>query len=119
MSNVQIAGHYPGFVNGTILTNGTLSEEIPIMDFEMVGLHVGSGWVNGTIGFQVADKSDADGGTYVDLLASNGAAVAVGPVSGGFAISGDVLKPLAPYHYVKVKSSIAQDGAVIRIVLKA
>lgn len=119
MPNVNVSGHTPHIVNGTIVTNGTLSNEIPLLDCEMIGLHVDTGWVNGTISFQVAQKSDADGGTYVDLLGSDGASVSIGPVSGGFAISGTVLDPLKPYHYVKVKSSIAQNGAAIRIIMKA
>jgi hypothetical protein len=119
MPNVHIAGHTPSIIDGTINTNGTLSQEIPISDHEMIGVHVSSGWVNGTITFQVSHLPDADGGTYVDLLGSDGSAVSVGPVSGGFAISGTVLEPLKPYHYVKVKSSIAQDGAAIHIITKA
>ena len=121
MSNVNVSGHTPGIIDGTIHYNGTLSQEIPLSDHEMIGLHVPSGWVNGTLSFQVSNTSDDSsvGGAYVDLLGSDGAAISAGPVSDGFAISGIVLEPLKPYHYVKVKSSIAQTGAVIHIITKA
>jgi hypothetical protein len=121
MSNANISGHTPGVIDGTINYNGTLSQEIPLSDCEMIGMHVPSGWTNGTLSFQVSSSSDnsAAGGAYVDLLGSDGAVISVGPVSGGFAISGTVLEPLKPYHYVKVKSSIAQSGASIRIITKA
>jgi hypothetical protein len=121
MSNVNVSGHTAVRADGTINYNGTLSEEIALFDCEMIGLHVTSGWVNGTITFQVSNTSDQDteGGHYVDLLGSDGAAVSVGPVESGFAISATVLEPLKPYHYVKVKSSIEQDGAVIHLIMKA
>ena len=121
MSNVNVSGHTPSVIDGTIHYNGTLSQEIILFDCEMIGLHVPAGWGNGTVTFQVSNSSDNSnvGGAYVNLLGSDGAAISAGPVSGGFAISGIVLEPLKPYHYVKVKSSIAQNGAVIHVITKA
>ena len=98
-------------LRGTILASGTLSAEIDLFDHVAVGL-IYSGATNGTISFQVSHKPDAEGGTYVDLLGSNGVAVAVGPTAASGAVSGAVLEPLAPYRFVKVKLSIAQAGGV-------
>lgn len=66
---------------------------------------------NGTpaLTFQVCATED---GTFVDLLDKDGSTNAV-EISGGaaaFGVSADDLSPLAPYRFVKVKSSVAQSA---------
>ena len=119
MSNVSIREFNNNLLRGTILAGGTLSGEIDLMGFTKIGL-LYSGATNGTLGFQVAVKPDADGGTYYDLLGSNGVALAFGPSGASGAVSGVVLEPLQPYRYIKVKSSIAQaTGVQLLLPVKA
>jgi|SRR5690606_17636119 len=99
------------FYQGTIPANGTLSQEIDIAGADVTGL-IYSGATNGTITFQVSHKPDADGGTYRDLNASNGAAVAYGASGASGAVDSSVLAALRGYRFVKIKMSITQAGAV-------
>lgn len=109
--NVGITHHNPNVLTGTIPINGTLTHEIDLMGFTTIGLWY-TGATNGTLSFQVAEKPDIQGGTFVDLLAANGAAVTFGPSGAAGAVSGLVMEALAPYRYVKIKTSIAQATAV-------
>lgn len=96
---------------GTIPANGTLSQEIDIAGGNIYGL-IYSGATNGTLSFQVSHAPDANGGVYVDVNASNGAAVTYGATGASGAITGTVLEAIRPYRYVKIKMSIAQAGVV-------
>lgn len=113
MGNVQLSARYQGNYIGTILAGGTLSAEIDLTSFPKIGA-IYHGMVNCTLTVQVSHIADADGGTYVDLLGSNGAALVLcGPTGANGAISGVVLEPLAPYRFCKIKSSVTQTGGVV------
>jgi hypothetical protein len=120
MSNVTLRDRAHGFFQGTILAGGTLTNELDFNGYTKLGV-IYSGATNGTLTAQVSHKADADGGTYVDLLGSNGVAVTFcGPTGTSGALSGTVLEPLAPYRYVKFKMSIAQaTGVQLFLPIKA
>lgn len=104
----------PNQVYTSFTNNGTLTGEIDLVGYSIVGLKVAGGsFANGTLGFMVSDKPDEKSGVYVDLKNADGSNVAIGAVSGQFAVSGEALKPLAPYRYVRVKSSVNQASSVI------
>lgn len=105
-------------IYGTILPGGTLSNEIDSAGYSLPGL-IYRGLTNGTLSFMVSDKDDAHGGVYVDLLASNGAAVTFGPTGTDGAVSHLVLEVLRPYRYFRVKTSIADaTGALLAFPMK-
>lgn len=105
---------------GTILPNGTLTSEIDMREFSIQGAIATTSMTNGTLTFQVSPSSDADGGTYVDVKASDGTTVSLGPLSGTYALKGTDLEFLAPYHYVKIKTSVAQaTGLQFKLPVKA
>lgn len=97
---------------GTILPTATLSSELDLAGASAVGLIVTTSMTLGTLGFMVSDKPDAQSGVYRDLKGSDGANVAVGPVSGTFAVSGAVLAALKGYRYVRIKTSSAQASGL-------
>lgn len=113
MHATEISGHRPNILTGTIPASGTLSQEIDLREYTTFGLICESTtFVNGTLTFQAASKPEAEGGHYFPVLASNGVAAAVGPVSGRFVVSSAVLDILKPYRYIKIASSIAQSSEV-------
>lgn len=109
--NVSVSEHQSNVYRGTIPANGTLSQEFDLYGIREIGA-IYSGTTNGTLSFQVAADRDADGGTYVDLLASNGTPVTFGPTGTSGAISGTVLEALRPYRFVKIKMGNTQAGVV-------
>ena len=111
MGNVYISELTPNMFTGTIPANGTLSQEFDLGSYSQFGL-LYSGATNGTMSFQVAEKRDADGGTYRDLNLAAGTPVIAGPSGTSGAVSSVVLQALAGFRFVKVKMSIAQSGIV-------
>ena len=112
-------------VNGTILAAGTLTSEMNIQGYSLLGMIATTDSVNGTLGFQVSDKPtiptspDQTPGVYRTLYTNLGVPVAVTAPSGTFAISSDALTPLKGYQYVKVLSNPAQtNGLAITLILK-
>lgn len=109
---MQISGSEPLFFTGTILAGGTLTSEIDMADASMVGVIATTVPANGTLTFQVASKSDSNGGTYVDLYADDGTRVSVTAPAATFAVSQLVLAPLIGYRYIKIKSSVTQTNGL-------
>lgn len=105
-------------IYGTMLATGTLSSEFNLQGYSLLGLITATNSVLGTLGFQVSDKSDANGGTYRTLVGSNGAPVAIGPVTGQFGLSSEALLPLKGYQYVKVSSTAQTTGLSLVLILK-
>lgn len=115
MPNVYIAGHYTNQYDGTIQAGGTISQELDMPNETHYGFY-GVFSVPGTLNFEVRPDATFDKATLVD---GSGDPIAV-TVSGTTAISGEVLKPLAPYRYVTVEVTPAQtDGALFRFITKA
>jgi hypothetical protein len=104
---------------GTINAAGTLSSEFNIQGYPLLGLIALSNSVNGTLGFMVSDKPDAQGGVYRVLYNNAGAAIAITAPSGQFAISSEYLLPLAGYQYVRVSSSAQTTGLSLTLTLKS
>lgn len=118
--NIHVSGHYQNQFDGTININGTTSlYEVDLANEAMLGLY-GVFSTPGTLNFLV--RPGAEGGVQfpkATLKDGSNAAIAV-TVSGTTAISGEVLKPLAPYRYVTVVISNAQaSGAYFRFITKA
>ena len=111
-------------VNGTILAGGTLTSEMNIQGYTLIGLMATTSSVNGTLGFQVSDKPtvpvspDQTPGVYRTLYTNLGVPVSVTAPSGAFAISSDALTPLKGYQYVKVSSTAQTTGLAITLILK-
>lgn len=112
----------PNQVNAAFTNNGTLTNEIDLVGYSIVGLIVTGSMTNGTLGFMVSDLPDVpnrpggQAGVYRDLKNADGSNVTIGAVSGQFAVSGEALKPLAPYRYVRIKSSVAQPSTVTLVL---
>lgn len=125
--NVMIDGHYPSYAIGTIPAAGTLSQELDLSSWSMVGLiatnidgEAGTGFVTGTLGFYVSPYSQNDDRftDYVPVKDTSNAAVAM-TVSGRQALKGTDLEFLAPYRYVKLSMSTAQtNGVKLMFILK-
>lgn len=111
--------------HGTIAAGGTLSSEIEISDYSALTLMSDANLALGTLSFQVAPYSDNDipadlaglgvdtTPLYRDLLGSNGAALAIGPVSGAIAIQSSVISQyLGGHRFVKIKMTPAQASGV-------
>lgn len=119
MSNVSISQRATNSYHGTILPGGTLSSEIDLHGVTKFGLIAIDNFVSGTLAFKVSDKSDADGGIYVDLLKVDASRVTTSAVANKFAISSDVLTPLAAYRYVRLETGAAQtNGTAFKLVTK-
>lgn len=114
MTNVMITGSNYNVLQGTMPDNGTLTHEIDLAEYTLTGLICQTpGWLAGTLTFQVSDIPDAEGGVFTDLYRDN-AVVAEAVPAGRFAVASDVLvRALAGYRYVKVKSSVSQTGGPI------
>lgn len=106
-------------IYGTILPAGTLSSEFNVQGYSLYGLQFLSNSVNGTLGFMVSDKSDANGGVYRTLYGSTGAAVAITVNSGQSAISSDALTPLKGYQFIRVSSTAQTNGVQLMLSLKS
>lgn len=105
-------------VLGTILATGTLSSQFDTQGYNLFGLITRTNSILGTLGFMVSDKSDEDSGVYRALVGSNGAAVAIGPVTGQFAISSDVLSVLRGYRFIRVSSTAQTTGLALTLTMK-
>lgn len=109
MTASMLVGHATNAFHGTINAAGTLTNEIDVGEYAVLGLVATTTMTPGTLTFQVATAS---GGTYYELKDSSGTAISIGPVSGVFAIESGILTKLAPYRYVKIKTSIAQPSGL-------
>lgn len=117
MANVGIATSATNRLNGTVLTGGTITPAFQLSGHSLVGLIFDGTMVAGTLTFQVSDMLS---GTYYDLKDDGGSNIAVGPVSGSFAVSSVTLAPLVAYDYVKIKFSSAQtNGGNVILITKA
>lgn len=105
---------------GTVVAGGTLSNEINLADFgQSAGLITLTSATSAAVTFMVSDKPDSDSGVYVDLKDAAGN-YSLGTQAGLFAVSGELLKPLAPYRFVRVKFGSAQTtGLRFTFVTKA
>lgn len=104
---------------GTILAAGTLSSEFNIAGYGILGLQATTSSVNGTLGFMVSNKGDADGGVYRPLYNNLGVAISATAPSGQFAISGDALAALRPYQFIRVSSTAQTNGLALILTVKA
>ena len=126
MANVTIRDNAVGQIVGTVFTSGTvaalangtvLGNGFDFSGHSLVGLAFQGTMVAGTMTFQVAID---DSGPYMDLKDSAGANVAIGPVSGQFAVSAVALAPLLAYNHVRVVFSSAQtNGGIVTFITKA
>lgn len=114
MGNHTIIGHNTNTLTGTIPASGTLTHEIDLMEYSIIGLLCPAGFSPGTLSFQASPTSDFSdtGGQYVDIKSVAGSNVQIGGVSGGFALRADDLSFLSAYRYVKIKSSVSQGSVV-------
>lgn len=114
-------GQTPSYnqAQGTILAGGTLSSEINLLGYTYFGLQTLGSSVNGTLGFMVSNKSDADGGVYRTLYNNLGVPVAVTAPSGQFSVSGDALTALKGYQFIRVSSTAQTNGLALVLTMKA
>lgn len=113
--NAFIAGHRENQYHGTINMGGTIANEIQLGNEVHMGLY-GVFSVPGTLTFEVRPDTSFDKATLKD---GSNAAISV-TVNSTTAISGEVLKPLAPFNYVTVSVTPAQSGgAFFKFITKA
>lgn len=103
---------------GTILAGGTLSSEFNLQGYSVSGILALSNSVNGTLGFMVSNKGDAQSGVYRTVYDSNGAAVALTINSGQGAVDTDALKTIRGYQYLRVSSTAQTNGLSLMLVLE-
>jgi hypothetical protein len=106
-------------VYGTILAGGTLSSEFALQGYSISGVMALSNSVNGTLGFMVSNKGDAQGGVYRPVYGSNGTAVALTINSGQGAVDTDALKTIRGYQYVRVSSTAQTNGLALMLTLES
>jgi hypothetical protein len=106
-------------IYGTILAAGTLSSEFALQGYSVSGVLALSNSVNGTLGFMVSNKGDAQGGVYRPVYGANGAAVAITINSGQGAVDTDALKTIRGYQYVRVSSTAQTNGLSLMLVLES
>jgi hypothetical protein len=106
-------------IYGTILAGGTLSSEFALQGYSISGVMALSNSVNGTLGFMVSNKGDAQGGVYRPVYSSNGTAVELTINSGQGAVDTDALKTIRGYQYVRVSSSAQTNGLALMLVLES
>lgn len=106
-------------IYGTILAGGTLSSEFALQGYSVAGVMALSNSINGTLGFMVSNKSDAQGAVYRPVYGSNGAAVALTINSGQGAVATDALNAIRGYQYVRVSSSAQTNGLSLMLTLES
>lgn len=106
-------------IYGTILAGGTLSSEFALQGYSVAGVMALDSSVNGTLGFRVSNKSDAQGGVYRPVYGSNGAAVALTINSGQGAVDTDALKTIRGYQYIRISSSAQTNGLSLMLTLES
>lgn len=117
--NVSVGQHNWNTLQGTINAGGTLTGEIDLQGYTHIGLMTATNMTAGTLSFEVANQSLASGGVYASLKDGSGVDVQI-PGSDVFALSGEVMKVLAPYRYVRIKTSSAQtSGLLLKLPVKA
>lgn len=108
---MQLAEARTNLFQGTINAGGTLTNEIRLDGFSVIGLISDANLVNGTITFQVSAYSDNDSShssNYVDLKDDTGTTVSVGPTGTQIAVGTDkIVQALSAFRYVKIKTSVA------------
>lgn len=117
--NVQITGYNPSLVRGTIGANGTASEIFDLAGYTLLGL-IGDNISAGTMNFEVAaDPMYAPPGTPFGTLGAMGtlrllrnwdaSVYASGSLpAGNIALTGDAIRVLAPYRFVRIVMSATQ-----------
>jgi hypothetical protein len=117
MANVSIAEHHYTAYVGTINSGAQTTQELDLQGFTVHGLIIETGYVTGSLVFQVGHNT----GTLVPLVGSDGNRVATSSItSSAFAVSSEVLKPLAAYRFVQIETSAAQtNGLRIIVPVKA
>lgn len=105
--NVALSQHFSNQINGTIPDNGTLSQGFDLQGHAVIGLWAQLG-VASTLTFEATYAPTGDYGAVVD---ETGAAVAIASIgTDPVVISADVMRTLAPYRYVRIKTADAQSG---------
>lgn len=119
MSNVMLAGRNYNLLRGTILAGGTLSAEIDLMEFSLIGVIANTNMVNSTLTAYVSAYSDLDSvnaANWVAVKDNSGNALTWGPLANMFALSSEKLAFLAPYRYIKIGSAVAQTNGVLLLL---
>lgn len=103
--------------SGTILPGGTVAEAIDLEGYESIGLVITTPMTTGSIVFEIATSQ---GGPWIPLIDDTGNQVATSSLTGVFALSGEgVIRRLAPYRYVRLRTSTAQtSGLAFSVVVK-
>lgn len=104
-------------VQTTIPANGTITGIVDLMGYGVVGLIAETAFSVGTLYFDVAATA---AGEFHQLRRDDGTLVATGALSGTFALGADgVLKHLAAYRYVRIRTDAAQaSGVTFRLPLR-
>lgn len=120
MTNVMIQGYNSSIVQGTVGTNGTLSEEFNLENYTIFGL-LADNASNGTLNFLVANQSLSTGtNSYRLLRDSAGAAVAYTLPAGNTAFKESDIAVIKPYRFVRLLTSIGQASTpTFTFVVKA
>lgn len=109
---MQLAGRQVSYLPGTILPNGTISNEIDISEYALIGLKTITSMTSGTLQFFVSEKPEAQGGAFGPVRALSGGVKESGSLSGIFALDASDLSFLAPYRYLRVVTSVAQASGL-------
>jgi hypothetical protein len=120
MAGIEINGSVPDLVQGTIGTNGTLSEEADLTGYTFAGLEIDNA-TNGTLTFWVSHQKLSLGNTYRPVYNSDGTQYSLTLPTGNVAFSAStIVNVIAPYRYVRLVTSVAQSSApTFRWVVKA
>lgn len=126
MSNVTITGSNFSLVQGTIGTNGTLSEQFNLAGYNSIGLLLDAApngtLNNGTLNFLVSYQPYQPGtlaDAYRLLRDSSGAAVAYTiPAVNATAYKEIDIRVIAPYTYVRLLSTVTQAAVTATFVVK-
>lgn len=120
IGDVDIA-RQTGTATATIGAAASLSDEVDLAGFPLVGVIMPAAWTAANLTFQVASAS---GGTFVDLYDDAGNEVEVNAAASRGLAGGQWLEKLAPWRFVKVRSGttgtpVAQGAErVITLALK-
>lgn len=117
MPNFALTGHAPNSLHGTITAGGTLTSQIDLMEYSLIGLMTTTSMTAGTLTFYT---TATDNGQLVAIKDSSGTNVSIGPVSGLYALKATDLAFLAPYRYVRISIDRAQaSGLEFTLPVKA
>lgn len=108
----QLSGRQISYIEGTVLAGGTLSNELNLSEYAILGFHAIDSLVAGTLNFKVAEKSSVDSGQYNVVRDFQGNIKQTGSLSGKVSLAGDDLAFLAPYAYVRIEFGAAQTNGL-------